>query len=273
MEEKNKRIIAKEIVLNLKMIGIGIFIGAVIGFAYGYCVYPPKTTYTPPGKIVINNVEIGKEWPETENGKAVLIPDGVINIGEYWSAYFSNESKYDDKIFPWILRDGNYSFSKVSDVINCINSERIKYYREDLLNFMSWAILASILGLILIRYLCIFIYNSINWVKKYKRNKSEDEIPDKFSEILGAKRNSELALQMVTTKILTSFNESIESVIKEYSEKDTLMQELMCKVSIASNIKAFENSLMLQQMSGLNQTEYKELVNEIAKRVLNKYFK
>ena len=149
MKEENKVLMANEIVLNFKLTIYGCIIALVITSIYGEYIYPPKTYYTPPEKLLFAGEVLNIEWPDSEDGDAVFVPYDAINLGIHWSAYFSNESKYDEIAFMRCVgKTRNYPYPespKISDVIEAINETRIKCYKKDLVNFFVKTILYSIL--------------------------------------------------------------------------------------------------------------------------------
>ena len=171
MKEGTKTTIAKEIVLNVKLVGAGIIIGILIMAAYGHYVFPHETHYTSPGRFEWNGKVI-HDWPEDDTGDAQFVPQGTINIGAYWSAYFSNASKYDDYAYSRCFdRYPDYPYPhnpRISDVINAINKTRMECFKKDIKQFGLLSMLFSVTGIIIIRYLLLGMVACVKWVKKYK---------------------------------------------------------------------------------------------------------
>ncbi len=163
MKEENKRSVAKEIVCNLKVIGVGILIGLLATGIYAVIMYPTKTHYTAPTGYFY------EEWPKTEDGDAVFVPEGAINVGTHFMAYFSNETKYDNPAFMRCVayyHDYPYPINpKISDVIQAINNTRFEYYKYDVLAFLKDSILYMILFFIIGRYILF----TIKWIIKYSK--------------------------------------------------------------------------------------------------------
>lgn len=164
MKEENKRLVAKEIVCNLKVIGVGILIGLLATGIYAVIMYPSQTHYTAP----ISDLLFDK-WPETEEGDAVFVPEGAINVGIHFMAYFSNETKYDNSAFMRCVssyHDYPYPLNpKISDVIQAINNTRFEFYKYDVLSFLKDSISYMILFFIIGRY----IFFIIKWIIKYNK--------------------------------------------------------------------------------------------------------
>lgn len=179
MKTENKILIAHEIVLNFKLIIYSCILAILITIIYGVCIYPPKThytpptNYTPPTKSLLWGELYNDEWPESEDGDAVFVPSNVINIGTYWSAYFSNETKYDEIAYmQCVSSTRSYQYSKnpkVSDVIEAINKTRMQWYKKDLLDCFALSISGFIILLVCGRYLVKFIAKSVKWIIKYNR--------------------------------------------------------------------------------------------------------
>ena len=100
---------------------------------------------------------------------------------------------------------------------------------------------------------------------------NEEEAKEKFAGMLAAKRNPEFALKMIMEKIQTSFEEDLNKIIKD-NYNNSIMLDLLCKSSIASNIEAFKSSSTMHIMSGLSKSQYDLFVDKIAKEIMNKYF-
>lgn len=161
MKEETKTKVAKEIVINFKLIVLGILIGLLATGIYAVKMYPPKTHYTRPDYY-------STEWPASEEGDAVFPPENARNVGRYFSAYISNSTKYDDAAMMKCVLNRDYSlslFPTISDVINEINKTRLELYKKDVISFFEDYILYIILLLVLGRYLL----NMIKWVVKYNR--------------------------------------------------------------------------------------------------------
>lgn len=169
MKEENKRLVAKEIVCNIKVIGVGILMGLLVTGIYAVIIHPSQTHYTAPDKYLFAGTVINAEWPETEDGDAVFVPKGAINVGTHFRAYFSNETKYDDAAYVQCVSYYNRypypSNPKISDVIQAINDTRLKLYKYDVLSFLKSSMLYVILFFIIGRY----IFFIIKWIIKYSK--------------------------------------------------------------------------------------------------------
>lgn len=173
MKTENKILIANEIVLNLKLIAYSCILAILATTIYGIYIYPSKTHYTPPTKFLLGKTLLNAEWPESEDGDAVFVPSNIINIGTHWSAYFSNETKYDDIAYmACISPTRHYQYPKnpkISDVIEAINKTRMEWYRKDLLNCFKLSTFSLVLLMICGRYLIKFTIKGAKWIIKYNR--------------------------------------------------------------------------------------------------------
>ena len=169
MKEENKRLVAKEIVCNIKVIGVGILIGLLVTGIYAVIIHPSLTHYTAPDKFHFAGAVINEEWPETEEGDAVFVPKGVWNLGTHFGAYFSNKTKYDNSAFMRCVSTyHSYPYPsnpKISDVIQAINDTRLELYKYDVLSFLKSSMLYMILFFIVGRY----IFFIIKWIIKYSK--------------------------------------------------------------------------------------------------------
>lgn len=151
MKESTKRVIAKEIKVNLNIIRWVAIFSVTAMLLFSITIYPSKTHYTPPS---------GSDyWPESDTGPAMLIPEGYdVNreyvsayfsnmselipevyafYDEYVGAYFSNKSKYDDIIFIEVMNRELYEENPtISDVIAKINSARMDFYFDECIKFL-----------------------------------------------------------------------------------------------------------------------------------------
>lgn len=164
MNTKQKVVIAKELVINFKLIGLGVIIGLFTLLIYGIVVYPGHTHYRAP-------FYEDSRWPSSDCGDAVFVKEWEVNIGDYFYHYFSNESKYDTSAYCiCISSTKSYKYPpypQISDVIEAINITRFELYKDDLMTFGLYSIIISIIFVILGRYLLKFAYFSIIWIRKY----------------------------------------------------------------------------------------------------------